>query len=368
MIDDPLSPWDGVEMPSDIPAPDAPPVARRTPQDQRALQAAEVLAGLRGNDLDRAVTFRDLQRLEEALVGQRAGVTLSRDVVGSITGTIQQQLTAINSESGDLVAQFNELFDAATEDISSLGVVVDGNLTSLGTTLNGNFNFVSQLDASVDGILGVHGVRINTNGHITGYSLISQAVDGGVQSDFIIVDANFRVVETSGGSARTPFAVYATPRVVDGVFVPAGVYADQLNVLRANIGFLAVDTLRIQDNAVTLPEGETRTDDQVGRTNPQILHSYFFDNDEPQNVLIIWSGRADYVGVDLGVGYATDYSIEINSNQVVARGGIAIEDSPNMFWLGPVVGDGNIIRVFMSAEGNKVTAKTRSLAIIGIRK
>lgn len=311
MVDD-LTPWAGYSQLSEADKTRPVPVERRRPQEEQALRAAEVLAGLRGDDLDKAVTFRDLERFKESTMGRLVEEQIGAD--GAIGKVLKSQFAAIDTESRALVDKFNKTFDDITDEVSRLDAAdadlsitfteqignvtadleqnyytiagtnnaiaavqtllessigsVSANLSAnyytrastdsaiatavntLSTTVNGNTASITSLSASIDGVEATYGVRINNNGHISGFSLISQAVAGGAQSDFIIVDSSFRVVNTSGAGSYTPLAVYPTGRTVDGTFVPAGVHAQDLYVTRANIANLAVDTAKIKDLAV----------------------------------------------------------------------------------------------------------------------
>lgn len=281
-----INPWEGVVMPGQNPAPGNAGPVRNTPLDNRAIRNMEILAGQAGDPLEHAVRFKDVQELEAKLLDiiQRNSsifsVALARRIesqfqaIDTESKGVAEQITASFQTLEGLVATFTQTFTDALDTtntnittnyytIAQTDSAIAALETSVGSEINGLETSVSTLSSSVDGIEGVHAIRIDNNGYISGYGLISSIRDGLPVSDFIISDASFRVVNSAGAGNYTPFAVYPTTRIVDGVTVPAGVYAENLYVTRANvsdaainsakIAELGVETLNIADNAVTVP-------------------------------------------------------------------------------------------------------------------
>lgn len=235
-------PWAGVQIERDAPPMRDMGIDRRGPVDERTLDKVEVLSGARGPKLDHAVRFRDLDVIFGDL--QRTMRDLSAPVFGDLSRQIQGQFQAIDSESKALLQFFNDAFDRTGENIETVK-------TELETTQDGLSTSITQLQQTANGIDAVYGIRINNNGHVSGFGLISQLRNGQPVSDFIISDASFRIVNSSGAGNYTPFAVYPTGRIVDGHAVPAGVHAQDLYVTRANISVAAIDTARIANAAIT---------------------------------------------------------------------------------------------------------------------
>jgi hypothetical protein len=145
-----------------------------------------------------------------------------------------------------------------------------------------------------------YGVRINNDGHVAGFSLISTAIAGGTTSAFVVQADQFAIGGTGELSDSYPFVVYTTDTEVTRggktTTIPAGAYMDSAyfnyidateilvgeldadliridgatidtaevdgnNVLKikdlgvnsAQIADLAVETLKIGNNAVTIP-------------------------------------------------------------------------------------------------------------------
>ena len=149
-------------------------------------------------------------------------------------------------------------------------------LTNLTTTVDGHTTTINSQTTSINGIRGVHALKFETNGVISGYGLISELVNGTVKSQFGINADSFFIGAPS--SNKKPFVVLTTPGLINGVTVPAGTYIDTAfigsatigtahirdlhvttakigngAITTAKIGDLQVDTLKIANNAVTVP-------------------------------------------------------------------------------------------------------------------
>ena len=106
--------------------------------------------------------------------------------------------------------------------LSALKVVVDdpddgvtanaGAIEQLSTTVGDRTASVETIAESIDGIEGKYTVKIDNNGYVSGFGLISTANDGTPTSEFIILADTFKVV-TPGKTPQVPFVVGS----VDGV-------------------------------------------------------------------------------------------------------------------------------------------------------
>jgi hypothetical protein len=302
MMVDESTPWEGVNVPqaSRSVAPEA--VNRRSPVEERTINLTEVLAGLRGEKLEHAVRFKDLEGIKVE-VAKQVGSMSGINGPGSIGAKVAAQFAAIDTESEALLEEYNRLFDQAMLGIETLGTEVDGEFDTFQTALDGNSTSISSLIVSINGVSATYGIRINNNGHISGFGLISSLVAGQAVSDFIINDASLRVVNSSGQGNYTPFAVYPAGRTVNGAFIPAGVHAQDLYVTRASIGDLQVDTLKVAGNAITVPvfaTGSTIT----GNGSLQAAAAATINlGNNLANVYIFWSVKQGYNAGALQWGY-----------------------------------------------------------------
>jgi len=361
-----INPWEGVAMPGQNPAPGNAGPVRNTPLDNRAIRNMEILSGQAGEPLDHAVRFRDIQELEAKLLDtiQRNSsifsVALARRIesqfqaIDTESKGVAQEITASFQTLEGLVATFSETFTDALDTtnaniatnyytIAQTDSAIAALETSVTTELNGLETSVTTLSGSVDGIEGVHAIQIDNNGYISGFGLISSIRDGLPVSDFIISDASFRVVNSAGAGNYTPFAVFPTTRTVDGATVPAGVYAQDMFITRANItdlavnnakiSDLAVSTLKIQDNAVTVPVAISASNAVAfGTSFVNVLELSFARVNAP--ILISWGAFVNTTAT----GVSVDYQIQaLNGGTVIwTRGfnGIQAAGGQNIMFYG----------------------------------
>ena len=113
-----------------------------------------------------------------------------------------------------------------------------------------------------------YGVRINNDGHVAGFSLISTAIAGGATSAFVVQADQFAIGGTGELSDSYPFVVYTTDTdvTVDGIThtIPAGAYMqsagiDYLSAKQIVTGKLEADFIEI--------DGATITSETVGGVN-----------------------------------------------------------------------------------------------------
>ena len=104
---------------------------------------------------------------------------------------------------------------------------------------------LQQTNEVVDGVKAVSTVSVDNNGFISGYGLISQLVNGVVQSAFG-VNADYFYVGTANSNKKKPFMVLTSPQIIGGVTYPAGTWMDVALIANATIG-----TAHIQDASIT---------------------------------------------------------------------------------------------------------------------
>lgn len=128
-------------------------------------------------------------------------------------------------------------------------------LTNLSSTVGSHTTSISSQSTTIDGIKAVHAFKIDNNGVISGYGLVSEIINGVVKSQFGINADSFYIGSPTTG--KKPFVVIgAGGGVINGVTVPAGTYIDTLmvadgTITRAHIKDLAVDSAKIADAAIT---------------------------------------------------------------------------------------------------------------------
>jgi uncharacterized protein YoxC len=187
----------------------------------------------------------------------------SNDVTVVVATPVAELLAALDgalTESqlyGDLSARI-DLIDAPSTGLVSKTTVLESASSSQATSINtlvstvgDHSTSISTQSSSIDGLEGKYTVKIDNNGHVTGYGLASTTNTGTPTSEFMVVADKFSIapVATSATAADgSPFYYLTTPTVVNGVTVPVGAY-----MKKAHISAASVDTLEIKGNAVTIP-------------------------------------------------------------------------------------------------------------------
>ncbi|MEM6373847.1 MAG: hypothetical protein AAF727_13855 [Pseudomonadota bacterium] len=162
-------------------------------------------------------------------------ITLST-AVATANQTIASLETSVNAQFAANTANLTTNYYTRSDTDGAIAAAV----TDVETDVDGLTTSVTAVQSSINGITGVYSVEIDNNGAISGFGLISDLVDGNPVSDFIVRADAFRFIDASGASgALTPFQI-----------IGSEVFALNLTVRRANIGELAVDTLRIANGSV----------------------------------------------------------------------------------------------------------------------
>jgi hypothetical protein len=202
----------------------------------------------------------DFTTLDGEVTANATAVSGLETRVTSAEGNISSNATAITSLQTDLTSAESDIAanSSAVTTLTSSVSTLDGevsalssSVTSLSTTVGSNTTNISTNASSINGIEGKYAVKINNNGHVSGFGLISTANNATPTSTFTVTADAFKIVDTSGAATPTsPFEVYTTSRTVDGVTVPAGVYMENANITAANIKTLDVDVINL--DGVTL--------------------------------------------------------------------------------------------------------------------
>lgn len=123
------------------------------------------------------------------------------------------------------------------------------NITTLQTTVNGQTASIQTNATSINGINAKYTVKIDNNGYISGYGLISTANNGVPTADFSIIADRFSIAPVATNPTAvdgSPFFVLTAPQVIDGTTIPAGTY-----MKKAFIHDATITTAKIADAAIT---------------------------------------------------------------------------------------------------------------------
>lgn len=141
---------------------------------------------------------------------------------------------------------------------SDLNSAVARQTTTLSTTVAGHTTSIQVNAESINGINAKYTVKIDNNGYVSGYGLISTANNGTPTSEFAVRADRFYVASPTGPGITpiVPFVVQTVQTTVNGVVVPVGVYMDAAyikngTITDAKIGDAAITNAKIADAAIT---------------------------------------------------------------------------------------------------------------------
>lgn len=198
-------------------------------------------------------------------------------VLNALTGQItQSQLYSdlgarINLIDGDeglpgsFAYRFRQMYDQNQAQFkyferfyADLNSAVARQTTTLSTTVAGHTTSIQVNAESINGINAKYTVKIDNNGYVSGYGLISTANNGTPTSEFAVRADRFYVASPTGPGITpiVPFVVQTVQTTVNGVTVPVGVYMDAAyikngTITSAKIGDAVITNAKIADAAIT---------------------------------------------------------------------------------------------------------------------
>lgn len=168
---------------------------------------------------------------------------------------IQEEIQKRLDEDSALVEQINTQYTVINQNLAAIQqkqtttsndvAAIAQMTTTLQATVNQNTSAIqleAKTRADVDGnLLAKYSVKIDQNGYVTGYGLMSQANNGTPQSSFIVRADKFAIGSPSGPGIEpiVPFIVTTTPETLpDGTVIPPGVYMDYAMVKRLDGAYI----------------------------------------------------------------------------------------------------------------------------------
>ena len=124
-------------------------------------------------------------------------------------------------------------------------------VNGVSSTLNGSTTAIATQATSINGIQGKYSVKIDANGYVSGFGLISTANNATPTSEFVIVADKFSIAPVATNPASSdgsPFYYLTSPTTIDGVMVPSGAYMKNayiaaLNANKIVAGNIAADRM-----------------------------------------------------------------------------------------------------------------------------
>ena len=202
--------------------------------------------------------------LESTVNNGTTGVTATASALSTLTtrvtnveGVNTSQASSISTLTSSVASNASAIQSEATTRASA-DSALSSSVSTLQSTVSGHTTSIQTNASSIDGIQGKYTVKIDNNGYVTGYGLISTLNTGTPTSEFAVVADKFTIapVATNGDAVDgSPFFHLTTMTTVDGVSLPAGTYLKtafigDATISRAKIALLAVDSARIADLAV----------------------------------------------------------------------------------------------------------------------
>ncbi|WP_118873456.1 TipJ family phage tail tip protein [Moraxella bovoculi] len=157
---------------------------------------------------------------------------------------------------------------------------------------------VQNINVKVGNVLAIRGLKIEHNGVISGFGLMSELQNGRVTSQFGVNADSFYVGSPRDG--KKPFATYTQPTVINGVRIPAGTYINTAFIANASITMAQISDSIQSDNYVPGRQGWRLFKD--GRFE---LNNTFGDGSSLElnsKGLIVWYNKAQgRKAVELGI-------------------------------------------------------------------
>lgn len=214
-------------------------------------------------------------------------------------------------------------------------------------------------------------VKIDANGYVSGYGLISEANNSTPYSDFTVRADRFAVGSPSGPgiAPQIPFIVLTTPTAIGGQTVPSGVYLDTAfikngSIGNAKIGNAEVGTLKIGSNAVTVPvtaSGGARSGTGIGSFS--IINEAWVTLDFP-GCIYAHCLAAQWYGS--GIRY-WNMKIEISNNWGMTIGGQSVTVAPAVSMSKQLPAGTYYVRVWWAGEVG-VSVSQSELFAMGVKR
>nr|WP_284407885.1 DUF1983 domain-containing protein [Pseudomonas putida] len=250
----------------------------------------------------------------------RVGPSASSRVVESLTSTVTQQGDKLTAEAqridglytsvGNAQAAIQNEITARTNADSALSQQLQTTQATLGET-TASVQRVSTTLNQLNGVANaseVVKVQITANGirHVAGFGVGIDNSKGTVQSTFAVLAGRFSILSPAGDSVSSPFSTVGNQSFLDDAYIRfASIGTAKIQdeaVTNSKIGNLAVDTIKIRGNAVTIPVGAFAGSNTVSVTVTlddnypvfllgSLTQTYQSDISMTRNGVLLWTER-----------------------------------------------------------------------------
>lgn len=183
--------------------------------------------------------------VDDNIAAIQTEATTRANADSALSTQITTLTSTVNTNNSALTAAINtEATTRATADSA-----LSSSITTLQTTVNGNTTSIQTNATSIDGINAKYTVKIDNNGYVSGYGLISTNNNATPTAEFAVIADRFSIAPVATNPTAvdgSPFFVITAQTVIGGVTVPAGTY-----MKAAYIHDATITTAKIADAAIT---------------------------------------------------------------------------------------------------------------------
>jgi predicted phage tail protein/predicted nucleic acid-binding Zn-ribbon protein len=129
---------------------------------------------------------------EGTITSQSSDITQLESDVSAIETTVNGHTTSI-SGNASAISALDTRVTSAEGTITSQA----SDITQLQTTVGSHTTSIETNATSIDGVLGKYSVKVDNNGYVSGFGLISEANDGTVVSEFAVVADHFKIASST---------------------------------------------------------------------------------------------------------------------------------------------------------------------------
>lgn len=272
-----------------------------------------------------------LTTLTADVASNSAAITNEQTARANADNAITQSITTQFSSVGKSLSALQRADDTLTnsvaavaESVTTLQASVDDNTIAISTE--------AEARASADGKINAkYTVKIDANGYVSGYGLMSTANNATPTSSFFVRADKFAIGSPSGPGIE-PVAPFIVTTTTDTDGNPPGVYITDAVIANASIGNAKIaeaaiktaniaeaniDTLRIKGNAVTIPVVVQKLETFVGSGSTVTLLRASITLEYPA---VVFASACSYLSY--GRGYAlAENQLKIKGELVATGGG-----------------------------------------------
>lgn len=195
-------------------------------------------------ELDARVT-----NAETGLTAAQAAITNEQTTRATADTALASSITTLTSTVNTNNATQTAAIQSEATTRANNDTALASTLTTVQTTVNGHTTSISTNTESINGIQGKYSVKVDNNGYVSGFGLISEANNGAPFSEFTIVADRFSLAPVATNPFAvdgSPFFVLTAPTTIDGVAISAGTY-----MKKAFIHDASITTAKIEEAAIT---------------------------------------------------------------------------------------------------------------------